>query len=154
MHHREVLSFQYVNKCLICYLIPKCNSMSKLFVFYSSFNFTGVIWFAGCTWRRHKKVKTFVPIGWLMYGVCSLSLRRWFRCFSAAKFTVSNNKTASQFIVEQKEHKVMGEKTVTVKLVVTQHKRSRSECSSPSSIISGGNSPTSVLFRRINYGSR
>ena len=43
---------------------------------------------------------SYVPMGWLMYGVCSASLRRWLRCFSAAKLTVSNNKTASVFMAQ------------------------------------------------------
>lgn len=43
---------------------------------------------------------SYSPTGWLIYGVSSASLRRWLRCFSAAKFTVSSNKTASEFMLE------------------------------------------------------
>lgn len=52
--------------------------------------------------RTHQDLITsthFVPMGWLIYGVCSVSLRRWLRCFSAAKLTVSNKITASEFMV-------------------------------------------------------
>lgn len=56
--------------------------------------------------EKNKNKETFVPMGWFMYGVCSTSLRRWFRCFSAAKFTVSNNKVASEFILRKKKNSV------------------------------------------------